>query len=48
MRLSSRDGTIARLVGLRNALETGYAELEKRLWISERRVAELTRSQADS
>ena len=46
MRLRSRDGTIARLVGLRNALETGYAELERRLWISERRVAELRRGGA--
>ena len=47
MRLRSRDGTIARLVGLRNALETGYAELERRLWISERRAAELSRSQVE-
>lgn len=43
MRLRARDGTIARLVGLRTALEQGYAELENRLWVSERRASELSR-----
>ena len=47
MRLRARDGTIARLVGLRNALEKGYAELENRLWASERRAAELNRGEGE-
>ena len=46
MRLRSRDGTIARLMGLRNALDMGYTELERRLWASERRAAELARKQS--
>jgi hypothetical protein len=44
MRLRSRDGTIARLVSMRNALENGYSELEGRLWANERRLAEFTRN----
>lgn len=47
MRLRARDGTITRLVGMRSAMETGYAELENRLWLSERRVAELSRVRSD-
>jgi hypothetical protein len=43
VQLKSRDGTIARLVGLRSALEASHTELEKRLWLSERRLAELMR-----
>lgn len=41
--VQARDGTIARLVGLRSALEASHAELEKRLWLSERRLAVLLR-----
>ena len=43
MRLKSREGTIARLVALRAALETALADTEKRLWASERLAAEFTR-----
>jgi hypothetical protein len=45
IRLKSRDGTISRLASLRLALEASHTEMEKRLWISERRAAELTRNQ---
>ncbi len=41
--VQARDGTIARLVGLRSALEASHAELEKRLWLSKRRLAVLLR-----
>ena len=43
IQLKSRDGTITRLAGLRLALEASHTELEKRLWLSEQRLAVFVR-----